>query len=116
MYRQILRGKFEFPSPEWDHISNDAKDFISKLLIVDPEKRYTAKQVGKQYLAITMDSFTPCCSILHSTFYVLILMDRPLFSPGCAMNPKEPCIWMELSVCWNTLIFAVDEIPPVCME
>ena len=46
MYRQILRGKFDFPSPEWDHVSNDAKDFISKLLIVDPEKRYTAKQVG----------------------------------------------------------------------
>ena len=45
MYRQILRGKFYFPSPEWDHVSQDAKDFISKLLIVDPEKRYTAKQV-----------------------------------------------------------------------
>ena len=45
MYRQILRGKFDFPSPEWDHVSQDAKDFISKLLIVDPEKRYTAKQV-----------------------------------------------------------------------
>lgn len=46
MYRQILRGKFDFPSPEWDHVSDDAKDFISKLLIVDPEKRYTAKQVS----------------------------------------------------------------------
>ncbi|KNB46852.1 calcium/calmodulin protein kinase [Blastocystis sp. subtype 4] len=45
MYRQILRGKFDFPSPEWDHVSDAAKDFISKLLIVDPEKRYTAKQV-----------------------------------------------------------------------
>lgn len=45
MYRQILRGKYDFPSPEWDHVSKDAKDFISKLLIVDPEKRYTAKQV-----------------------------------------------------------------------
>lgn len=46
MYRQILRGKFDFPSPEWDHVSQDAKDFISKLLIVDPEKRYTAKQAS----------------------------------------------------------------------
>ena len=46
MYRQILRGKFDFPSPEWDNISQDAKDFISKLLIVDPEKRYTAKQAA----------------------------------------------------------------------
>ena len=46
MYRQILRGKFDFPSPEWDHVSDEAKDFISKLLIVDPEKRYTAKQVS----------------------------------------------------------------------
>ena len=45
MYRQILRGKIDFPSPEWDHVSDAAKDFISKLLIVDPEKRYTAKQV-----------------------------------------------------------------------
>ena len=27
-------------------MSDAAKDFISKLLIVDPEKRYTAKQVS----------------------------------------------------------------------
>lgn len=46
MYRQILRGQFDFPSPEWDHVSEDAKDFIRHLLVVDPEKRYTAKQAS----------------------------------------------------------------------
>eukprot|EP01126_Amoeba_proteus_P027380 TRINITY_DN2718_c0_g1_i3.p1 TRINITY_DN2718_c0_g1~~TRINITY_DN2718_c0_g1_i3.p1 ORF type:complete len:406 (-),score=69.13 TRINITY_DN2718_c0_g1_i3:125-1342(-) len=42
--RLILSGKFEFHSPEWDEVSEISKDFIRKLLVVDPAKRMTGAQ------------------------------------------------------------------------
>jgi len=44
VFEQILKGQFEFNAPYWDNISNDAKDFIRKLLMVDPVKRMSAEQ------------------------------------------------------------------------
>lgn len=47
MFYQIKQGKFHFPSPFWDAISDSAKDLITKLLCINPKKRYTASQVMK---------------------------------------------------------------------
>jgi serine/threonine protein kinase len=44
LFAQIMKGDFEFDSPYWDEISDSAKDFISHLICVDPDKRYTCKQ------------------------------------------------------------------------
>lgn len=44
MLRNIMEGKYEFCSPEWDDITEAPKDLISKLLVVDPKKRLTASQ------------------------------------------------------------------------
>ncbi|XP_037289658.1 phosphorylase kinase gamma isoform X1 [Rhipicephalus microplus] len=44
MLRNIMEGKYEFCSPEWDDITEAPKDLISKLLVVDPKKRLTAAQ------------------------------------------------------------------------
>jgi len=41
---QILNADYEFPEPYWDNISDKAKDFVSKLLVVDKTKRLTAAQ------------------------------------------------------------------------
>uniref|UniRef100_G1Q2Z9 non-specific serine/threonine protein kinase n=1 Tax=Myotis lucifugus TaxID=59463 RepID=G1Q2Z9_MYOLU len=43
----IQLGHFEFLAPYWDNISEAAKDLVSRLLVVDPKKRYTAHQVLK---------------------------------------------------------------------
>lgn len=41
----ILRGDFEFePEEIWGTVSNDAKDFIRSLLVIDPMQRPTARQ------------------------------------------------------------------------
>ncbi|KAF2077430.1 hypothetical protein CYY_001279 [Polysphondylium violaceum] len=37
----ILNCDFSFPSAQWDAISSEAKDFISKLLVCDPNQRLT---------------------------------------------------------------------------
>lgn len=40
---QILHGDFEFVEPYFDGVSSQAKDLIRKMLVVDPEKRLSAK-------------------------------------------------------------------------
>jgi len=40
----IKIGEFEFHSPEWDEVSEIGKDFIRKLIVVDPSKRMTPNQ------------------------------------------------------------------------
>ena len=44
LFDQILKGRYDFPSPWWDKISKEAKDLVRRLLTVDPKKRITASQ------------------------------------------------------------------------
>ncbi|KAK5992602.1 Serine/threonine-protein kinase srk1 [Cladobotryum mycophilum] len=41
---KVAKGQYTFLSPWWDEISESAKDLISHLLTVDPEKRYTIRE------------------------------------------------------------------------
>ncbi|XP_075219214.1 phosphorylase kinase gamma isoform X2 [Lycorma delicatula] len=41
MLRNIMEGKYSFTSPEWADISEEPKDLIQKLLVVDPSQRLT---------------------------------------------------------------------------
>lgn len=66
LFDMIKSGSFDFPSPQWDEVSDIgefhwifkvaemkifnfwlAKDLIKNLLIVDPSKRFTADQILK---------------------------------------------------------------------
>jgi serine/threonine protein kinase len=40
----ILDGRYSFPSPEFDSISAEAKDLITKLICVDVSKRLSASE------------------------------------------------------------------------
>lgn len=42
LYEQIKAGNYEFPSPEWDTVTNEAKDLIRKLLKNNQMERITA--------------------------------------------------------------------------
>lgn len=37
-------GNYSFPPAYWDHISEDAKDLVRHMLVVDPKERYTPEQ------------------------------------------------------------------------
>jgi calcium-dependent protein kinase len=39
IFESVKGGKFDFPSPEWDEISESAKDFVTQLLKVMPNDR-----------------------------------------------------------------------------
>jgi len=43
IFNKILRAEYDFPSPDWDHISDEAKDFIRALLVLNPNDRPSAK-------------------------------------------------------------------------
>uniref|UniRef100_A0A2P2IDH6 phosphorylase kinase n=1 Tax=Hirondellea gigas TaxID=1518452 RepID=A0A2P2IDH6_9CRUS len=45
MIRNIMEGKYSLQTPEWDDITDTPKDLISKLLVVDPQKRITVTEV-----------------------------------------------------------------------
>ncbi|KAM4594985.1 serine/threonine-protein kinase DCLK2 isoform 2-T2 [Fundulus diaphanus] len=45
LFEQILLGQLDFPSPYWDNITHSAEDLIRKMLQVNAESRYTAKDV-----------------------------------------------------------------------
>mmetsp|Transcript_32581 Transcript_32581/g.81655 ORF Transcript_32581/g.81655 Transcript_32581/m.81655 type:complete len:300 (-) Transcript_32581:316-1215(-) len=44
LFEQIIEGEYSYPDEYWAHISEDAKDLIDHLLMVDPAQRFTAKQ------------------------------------------------------------------------
>eukprot|EP01114_Cavostelium_apophysatum_P001040 TRINITY_DN1089_c0_g1_i1.p1 TRINITY_DN1089_c0_g1~~TRINITY_DN1089_c0_g1_i1.p1 ORF type:complete len:345 (-),score=100.48 TRINITY_DN1089_c0_g1_i1:89-1123(-) len=44
LFEKIMKAEYDFPDPEWTHISDQAKDFIRKLLVKDQKARYTAAQ------------------------------------------------------------------------
>jgi len=41
LFKAITAGDYSFPAPYWNEISEDAKDFIRRLLVVNPDKRMT---------------------------------------------------------------------------
>jgi len=45
MKKRIRSGQYEFPKPEWDKVSNDAKGLIRGMLNTDPQQRLTIEQV-----------------------------------------------------------------------
>jgi len=44
LFESIMQAKYQFHSPYWDHISEEAKNLIKSLLVPNPEKRLTAEQ------------------------------------------------------------------------
>ncbi|XP_034456448.1 calcium/calmodulin-dependent protein kinase type II delta 2 chain isoform X1 [Hippoglossus hippoglossus] len=47
LYQQIKAGAYDFPSPEWDTVTPEAKDLINKMLTINPSKRITSAEALK---------------------------------------------------------------------
>lgn len=64
MKKRIRTGQFTFPSPEWQNVSQEAKNLIMGMLTIDPAERLVIDQVMKnkwiaQYMAVPQ---TPLCT------------------------------------------------------
>jgi len=47
LYAQIRGGAYDFPSPEWDSVTPEAKNLINQMLTVNPAKRIRAEEALK---------------------------------------------------------------------
>ena len=56
LFRKIVAGKYEFSDSSWNDVSDDAKDLVKRMLVLDPDKRITAKEaVRHPWLMIAKD-------------------------------------------------------------
>jgi len=44
LFESIMKAEYDYPEDYWDEISDTAKNFIDRLLVVEPDKRMTTKQ------------------------------------------------------------------------
>eukprot|EP01103_Thecamoeba_quadrilineata_P007028 TRINITY_DN16806_c0_g1_i1.p1 TRINITY_DN16806_c0_g1~~TRINITY_DN16806_c0_g1_i1.p1 ORF type:complete len:299 (-),score=84.51 TRINITY_DN16806_c0_g1_i1:120-1016(-) len=44
LFEQIMRAEYDFPEEYWHSISDEAKDFVRRLLVVEPKQRMTGEQ------------------------------------------------------------------------
>uniref|UniRef100_A0A3Q3IS79 calcium/calmodulin-dependent protein kinase n=1 Tax=Monopterus albus TaxID=43700 RepID=A0A3Q3IS79_MONAL len=62
LYQQIKAGAYDFPSPEWDTVTPEAKNLINQMLTINPAKRITAEQALKHPWVCTTDRLA---SMMH---------------------------------------------------
>lgn len=59
IFNSVRKGQFDFPSPEWDRISLEARDFIRSLLKMNPSERLTAEQALEHAWIVGEGGTTP---------------------------------------------------------
>ena len=47
LFRQIKSGSYDFPRDEWDSVSDEAKNLIEKMLVVNPSERLDIASILK---------------------------------------------------------------------
>ena len=45
LFERIKKGKYEFIKPYWDPVSEQAKNFVRRMLVVEPKKRPTCEEL-----------------------------------------------------------------------
>lgn len=70
MFKAIKLGKYDLPSPFWDEVDSGAKDVIGCLLVLDPEKRYSAEQVRPKEKRSKKGQVV-CTVVLYSTVLMI---------------------------------------------
>uniref|UniRef100_A0A674B9I3 calcium/calmodulin-dependent protein kinase n=1 Tax=Salmo trutta TaxID=8032 RepID=A0A674B9I3_SALTR len=65
LYQQIKAGAYDFPSPEWDTVTPEAKNLINQMLTINPAKRITADQALKHPWIFYLHNW--CCDGQRST-------------------------------------------------
>ena len=66
LFAAITTATYQFPSPYWDAISEDARDLVRNLLVVDPKKRFTPEQALAHPWLINNTSEQPIPNIVDN--------------------------------------------------
>jgi len=65
LFEEIMAARYEFPEEYWGHISEEAKDFVSRLLLVNPHQRLTASQALQHPWLVNGGKMKPFSSFNH---------------------------------------------------
>eukprot|EP00292_Cryptomonas_paramecium_P006336 CAMPEP_0113700390 /NCGR_PEP_ID=MMETSP0038_2-20120614/23927_1 /TAXON_ID=2898 /ORGANISM="Cryptomonas paramecium" /LENGTH=497 /DNA_ID=CAMNT_0000624035 /DNA_START=124 /DNA_END=1614 /DNA_ORIENTATION=+ /assembly_acc=CAM_ASM_000170 len=91
LFKQIRKGEYTFPSPYWDEVSQGAKDLVSKMLVVDPTKRFTARQcLDHPWIRNAGEASAKKMHSSHRAF--LLIRKLPVFDnidPSCLQEVTE---------------------------
>ena len=49
LYQKICNGQYDFIQEDWCNISLQAQDLVRKLLVADPDQRWTASQALQEH-------------------------------------------------------------------
>ena len=60
LYAQIKAGAYDYPSPEWDTVTPEAKNLINQMLTVNPQKRIKSDEALK-HPWICVSAIILCC-------------------------------------------------------
>ncbi|RNA37465.1 calcium calmodulin-dependent kinase type II alpha chain isoform X8 [Brachionus plicatilis] len=62
LYSQIKAGAYDYPSPEWDTVTAEAKNLINSMLTVNPAKRISASEALRHPWICNREKFA---SVVH---------------------------------------------------
>uniref|UniRef100_A0A3Q4GTF4 calcium/calmodulin-dependent protein kinase n=1 Tax=Neolamprologus brichardi TaxID=32507 RepID=A0A3Q4GTF4_NEOBR len=128
LYQQIKAGAYDFPSPEWDTVTPEAKNLINQMLTINPAKRITAEQALKHPWICHRSTVA---SMMHrqetveclrkfnarrklkGAILTTMLVSRN-FSGGCALRPQPPTQNPPHCYCL-TFQLASHKLPSVCL-
>uniref|UniRef100_A0A8C5C7B0 calcium/calmodulin-dependent protein kinase n=1 Tax=Gadus morhua TaxID=8049 RepID=A0A8C5C7B0_GADMO len=96
LYQQIKAGAYDFPSPEWDTVTPEAKNLINQMLTINPAKRITSEQALKHPWVCQRSTVA---SMMHRQETVECLRKfnarRKLKVPsGTPRTPMHGCVFM----------------------
>lgn len=83
---RIGSGKFSLKGGNWDTVSDSAKDLVSKMLHIDPQRRLTAKQV-LNHIWITKRDLLPQSQLNHQDAH---LVKGAVAATYSALNSSKP--------------------------
>ena len=66
LFKAIIAGNFDFDE-HWEDVSDDAKDLICKLLVTNPDKRYTASEALNSKWIRASDTSLKSNSLYHAS-------------------------------------------------
>uniref|UniRef100_A0A3Q2Y8Y4 calcium/calmodulin-dependent protein kinase n=1 Tax=Hippocampus comes TaxID=109280 RepID=A0A3Q2Y8Y4_HIPCM len=128
LYQQIKAGAYDFPSPEWDTVTPEAKNLINQMLTINPAKRITAEQALKHPWVCHRSTVA---SMMHrqetveclrkfnarrklkGAILTTMLVSRN-FSGGCALRPppSPPTQHTQSKETWIELESSAPPLPP----
>uniref|UniRef100_A0A4W4FVE1 calcium/calmodulin-dependent protein kinase n=1 Tax=Electrophorus electricus TaxID=8005 RepID=A0A4W4FVE1_ELEEL len=108
LYQQIKAGAYDFPSPEWDTVTPEAKDLINKMLTINPAKRITAAEALKHPWISHRSTVASCMHRQETVECLKKFNARRKLKVHCSDTDSSECSSSEIIKVTEQLIEAIS--------